>query len=488
MPLPLILGAAAAVAGLVGVGNGIHGMAKVAEANDTMKSVKRRHEKNLDKFKKQNELTSGDMDAVGNLEFAIMASFEEFSDVFEKIKSRPQFKEYDRNGVNIPKYDKETLKEVSIGAGALLGALGGAAAGTAGGFAASGAATAAVTALGTASTGTAIASLSGAALNNAILAALGGGSLAAGGGGIALGTTILGAASLGAGLLVGGIIFNLTGSNLSDKADEAYKEMQRAEKEINRTCEYMIDLSQVANQYRESLESVDKIYREHLKQLKNIVNISGKTNWNDFTEDEKLCTENTTLLVGLLYKMCKVQLVLKAEDEKELNTINYQEADKSMVDAKKVLLDIQFNRSVPSDNSHDFAASENTAITKKIASQSGKARQMRTEIERLEAREKAEETVSEMNRTDMRHAAEIYMRAMDDDSVVDDYLKSGFQRRLAKENDLDKVYAAFQTMYATYKRVGKRSALETSQVLGRWLHEKSYAGVQHSGAYYIPES
>lgn len=488
MPLPLILGAAAAVAGLAGVGSGIHGMVKVAEANDTMKSVKRRHEENLDKFKKQNELTSGDMDAVGNLEVAIMASFEEFSDVFEKIKNRPQFKEYKKNGVDIPKYDGEKLKEVYVGAGALLGALGGAAAGTAGGFAASGAATAAVMALGTASTGTAIASLSGAALNNAILAALGGGSLAAGGGGIALGTTILGAASLGAGILIGGIIFNITGSNLADKADKAYGEMRRAEKEINRTCEYMIDLSQVANQYRESLESVDKIYREHLKQLKNIVNISGKTDWNDFTGDERLCTENTTLLVGLLYKMCKVQLVLKSEDEKELNTINYKEADKSMVDAKKVLLDVQFNRSVSSDNSHDFAASENTAITKKIASQSGKARQMQTEIESLEAREKAEETVSEMNRTDMRHAVELYMHAMDDDSVANDYLELGFQRRLAKENDLDEVYAAFQEMYATCRRHGKQSAWETSQILGRWLHEKGHDGVQHSGAYYIPEN
>lgn len=45
-------------------------------------------------------------------------------------------------------------------------------------------------ALGTASTGTAIFALSGAAATNATLAALGGGSLAAEGGEIALGTTI----------------------------------------------------------------------------------------------------------------------------------------------------------------------------------------------------------------------------------------------------------------------------------------------------------
>ena len=89
-------------------------------------------------------------------------------------------------------------------------ALGSAAAGVAVGFAAAGGTTAAVMALGTASTGTAIASLSGVAATNATLAALGGG-------GIALGTTILGASTLGVGLLVGGIIFSVVGNGTTKK-------------------------------------------------------------------------------------------------------------------------------------------------------------------------------------------------------------------------------------------------------------------------------
>ena len=44
MPLPLILGAAAAVAGAAGVGSAIHGGVKMKKANDTMKDVdKRQH-------------------------------------------------------------------------------------------------------------------------------------------------------------------------------------------------------------------------------------------------------------------------------------------------------------------------------------------------------------------------------------------------------------------------------------------------------------
>ena len=118
---------------------------------------------------------------------------------------------------------------------AVLGGLGGAGLGAAGGFAAAGATTAAVMALGTASTGTAIASLSGVAATNATLALLGGGTLAAGGGGMAAGAAALGAATLGVGLLVGGIIFSFTGGKLSDKADEAWAQMKKAE-EKTWTC------------------------------------------------------------------------------------------------------------------------------------------------------------------------------------------------------------------------------------------------------------
>ncbi len=125
------------------------------------------------------------MDDLGKLELEILNSFDEFSNTIEKIQNRPQFKEYNKDGVKLPEYDKEELKKVSVGAGVILGGLGGAAVGTAGGIAAAGATSSAVMLLGTASTGTAISSLSGVAATNAALAAIGGGSLAAGGGGMA---------------------------------------------------------------------------------------------------------------------------------------------------------------------------------------------------------------------------------------------------------------------------------------------------------------
>lgn len=335
MPLPFLLGAAAA--GALGVGSGIHGAIKMKDAKDTMDVAKWRNEKNVAHFEEENKKTSEELDRLGKMELEILHSFEEFSNVFEQIKNRPEFKEYKKNGVTLPKYDKEELKEVAVGAGVLLGGLGGAGLGAAGGFAAAGATTAAVMALGTASTGTAIASLSGVAATNATLAALGGGSIAAGGGGMALGTTILGATTLGVGLLVGGVIFNFTGNSLSEKADEAWEQMKKAEIQINDICSYLVDLRKISSQYYAIVSEVNSVYQKHLSGLSGIVTVLGHTDWNTFTLREKELTENTVLLVGLLYNMCKVELVLKNTNQNEKNIINKDTVEKSIDIAKTIM-------------------------------------------------------------------------------------------------------------------------------------------------------
>ena len=335
--IPIALKGAAVVAGTTGVGVAAHGAKKMKDANDTAKAAQSRHERNMARFEKENETTTKNMDKLGKLELEILHSFSEFSDLFEQIKNRPTFETYSKNGVSLPKYDGEKIKEVSVGAGVLLGGLGGAGLGAAGGFAAAGATTAAVMALGTASTGTAIASLSGVAATNATLALLGGGTLATGGGGMAAGAAALGAATLGVGLLVGGIIFSFTGGKLSDKADKAWAQMKKAEGKINNICNYLVDLYSTSNKYYETLFKVNGIYERHLNCLKSIVTVLGHTDWNTFTPEEKKITENTVLLVGLLYNMCKVELVLKSEKENDINAINKATVEISINNTNAIL-------------------------------------------------------------------------------------------------------------------------------------------------------
>lgn len=309
------------------------------EANDTMDLANKRHKRNMEKLEGKNKFALEQMDKLGKKELEIIKSFDEFSNLFEKIQNKPEFASYNKEGVRIPKYNPQELKQASIGAGILLGGLGGAALGTAGGFAAAGATTAAVMALGTASTGTAIATLSGAAATNATLAALGGGALAAGGGGMALGTAILGGATLGVGLLVGGVIFSITGNSLSEKADEAWAKMREAEKEIEKICFYLDDLSNTADKFYNALYKVDTIYKHHLNYLKHVIYDLKKTNWINFTLEEKIWTENTVLLVSILYSMVKTKLVLKSNNEKELNKINKEETERLISDSNRALIE-----------------------------------------------------------------------------------------------------------------------------------------------------
>jgi hypothetical protein len=85
MPIPFILGAAAAIAGIAGVAAGVKGAVDMKEAKDTMELAKHIHERASEKLKQQNETTCRDMDAIGNRELEILQSFKKFSDIIEKI-------------------------------------------------------------------------------------------------------------------------------------------------------------------------------------------------------------------------------------------------------------------------------------------------------------------------------------------------------------------------------------------------------------------
>ncbi len=129
------------------------------------------------------------------------------------------------------------------------------------------------------------------------------------------------------GLLVGGIIFNFTGNKLSAKADEAMEQMKKAKTEIDRICAYLESLHMTEERFEKALSATNNVYMRHLAQLGNLVILTGKTDWNEFTDSEKLMTENTVQLVALLFQMCKVQLVLSSGSTTEVNRINQVDID-----------------------------------------------------------------------------------------------------------------------------------------------------------------
>lgn len=110
MPLPLILGIGAAIAGAGGLGAGIHGGLKMKEANDTLKEAKIRNDKNIAVFERSNKATLASMDKLGKFELEIINSFESFAVVIEQIQNKPVFNKIDSKGVKIKTYTPEELK------------------------------------------------------------------------------------------------------------------------------------------------------------------------------------------------------------------------------------------------------------------------------------------------------------------------------------------------------------------------------------------
>ena len=154
---------------------------------------------------------------------------------------------------------------------------------------------------------------------------------------MALGSAVLGGATLGVGLLVGGIIFNVTGSKLADKADEAYSQACKTEEQTDKINWYLRQLREAAGKYRRMLVKVENQYQKRLETLDHMITFLGKTDWTDFSEAERKMTENLVLLVGLLYKMCQVKLVLQTEGKNELNRINKEEMDVVIHNAEDIL-------------------------------------------------------------------------------------------------------------------------------------------------------
>ena len=337
MPLPFIMIAGATAAGITGAANGAQGAKKMIESDKDKRYVESQHQINARYYEQTFEVATEAMDALGEYEIMIMSEFEDFSDLIEKIENRPEFGELIPNGFKLPAYELEDIQNASIGATVLASGIGGAAMGTFGGFAAAGSVAAAVAAVGTASTGTAIASLSGVAATNATLAALGGGALAAGGGGMALGATVLGAATLGVGLMIGGVIFNISGNTLKQKISEAKDNVEKETSEVDKVCFYLQELYRAAENYKSALAVTKRIYDKHFARLQYTVEVEGKTDYREFSETDKLAYQNTVLLVGILYDMLKVKVVQK--QDKDYNEINKETLNEKVFAAHQFLSD-----------------------------------------------------------------------------------------------------------------------------------------------------
>ena len=203
-----------------------------------------------------------------------------FLHCLEQMNQRAKGKEYEfLTEIDIRTEEIKEMESIDMGASDALRSLA-----VGGGFATVGlmgtpvAVTAAVTAVASASTGTAISALSGAAAHNAVLAWLGGGAISAGGGGMAAGTVVLGAitatATVGLAVVAVGTLASRFYSKKNTEA-EAYlaevklwaEQMQAnwvvlagVKKRINELYEVTIDLAERCKCELDKLERIIPVF------------------------------------------------------------------------------------------------------------------------------------------------------------------------------------------------------------------------------------
>lgn len=227
MPLPLLFIGIAAATGIVGAGKNVKAVVDNNNANKINTAANEGVDKARNRLEQQRAAVALSLEKLGEEKLHILSgTVTSFVSAFEKVKnidftSSVGLEELDK--LHIDQKDFEELKELGNFA---VQVAGGATAGVAGGALTAIGAYGAAQTFAAASTGTAIASLSGAAATNATLAFFGGGSLAAGGLGMAGGMMVLGGLVAGPALLVMGLI---TGAKSQEKLDQALINKAQAE-------------------------------------------------------------------------------------------------------------------------------------------------------------------------------------------------------------------------------------------------------------------
>ena len=209
--IPIILGAAALVTAGIGAAAGMDGISKMEKANKVQKNAQRSHEQEEKSVKNAVEATNKLAAEYGQLQLDCkqhtVGRFVAFIEKIGRRASQSDIKFLEGlEGISYQQfqaYKSTTLEAIDLVSGTLK------AVGT--GYVAAQSVVTLVGLFGTASTGTAISGLSGAAASNAILASLGGGPLAVGGGGMAVGALVLGSIALGPTLAAGGLFLRKKG-------------------------------------------------------------------------------------------------------------------------------------------------------------------------------------------------------------------------------------------------------------------------------------
>lgn len=300
MPIPLLFMAAAAGSALFGVGKGVKAGVDQKDANDKNRMANEKVEKAKDKVNISRKNCGYALDNLGKRKVAVLdGSIKTFINEFEKLNHIELTESTGLNELQKVVLDKKSFTELKSLQGMASSLAGGLVSGTmAGALTALGAYGAAST-LATASTGTAIASLSGAAATNATLAFFGGGSLAAGGLGMAGGTAVLGGLVAGPALAVLGLVVGAKASKNLDAAYANYAKAEEFEEQMNAAADLCYGIRRRAAMFNRFLMRLQTIFDPLVFKMTQIIENKGG-DFRTYSVEEKKCVASAMALAGVI--------------------------------------------------------------------------------------------------------------------------------------------------------------------------------------------
>jgi hypothetical protein len=292
MPIPFIVGGIAVAAAITGVKKGIDAKNDMNEANEVNEAAKAMAKEAEEFITMAKDKTKEAIEALGQEKIRILStSVNDFVMNFEKIKNinlKNSEGIEELKNFNPSSEGFKQLKEAAYEAKQI--AINGLAAIGSGALLAYGTYSVVMSGLGglivTATTGTALGTLSGAAAVNATLAWLGGGALAAGGFGMMGGMIVLGGIVAGPALAIGGAIF---ASQARKALNDSYGNYDIAKAFKAQAKNIGVALKAIftrAGQLTELLQKLDSYFVEYISKMAGTINHKG-TDWEKYNLAEQ---------------------------------------------------------------------------------------------------------------------------------------------------------------------------------------------------------
>lgn len=300
MPIPILLAGVGAAAAAFGIGKSVKAGVDQKEANKTNETANSIIKSASTKIEKYRKNCGNAIDDLGKCKIQILdESIKPFIEEFEKLNHIEFMESSGLNELQKMVLDKKKFVELKDLQNMASSMLGGLASGTLAGAVTAFGAYGAASVLATASTGTAIASLSGAAATNATLAFFGGGALAAGGLGMAGGAAVLGGLVAGPALAILGVVMGAKASKNLDNAYSNLAEAKKYEAEMDAASTLCIGIRRRSAMFSRFLLSLNSIFEPLVFDMSKIIKEKG-SDYRNFSEDEKKVVAEAMSLAGAI--------------------------------------------------------------------------------------------------------------------------------------------------------------------------------------------